>query len=183
MPRDGPIGSLRRSFGDRNHVAQPAGTIEPSPRMSACASGSQIRCELFTERPAGLDEQGPIDSSRETHASRERQDRSSLRRWAICSGDQRWASHRSTFARSRGLRASFAVFGRRAILLARRSARQARYRFRDPLASTSREMVEGARFSRLAIALNESPAFNPREISSRSPTVSRSGERTRRRGG
>ena len=61
MPRDGPIGSLRRSFGDRDHVAQSAGTVEPSPRMSACASGSQIRCELFTERPAGLDEQGPID--------------------------------------------------------------------------------------------------------------------------
>ena len=173
MPRDGPIGSLRRSFGDRDHVAQPAGTVEPSPRMSACASGSQIRCELFTERPAGLDEQGPIDRLvRHMHLGTVRmlelEAMGNLLRGPALGEPPLYLRTQPWVACQ---------------LRRLRSARQARYRFRDPLATTSREMVEGARFSRLAIALNESPAFNPREISSRSPTVSRSGERTRRRGG
>ena len=81
-----------------------------------------------------------------------------------------------------GQRASFATFGRRAFSAARRSALQARYRCLEPLAVTSREIVDGALPKRLAITRNESPALKPREISSRSATVSWHGERFRPRG-
>ena len=81
------------------------------------------------------------------------------------------------------LRASLATFGRRAFPAARSSALHARYRSLEPLAATSREIVEGARPRRPAIDRYESPAFKPREISSRSATVRCSGERFRPRGG
>src|SRR4249920_3524576 len=87
----------------------------------------------------------------------------------ICVGDHSSASSQdSTCARSRGHRASLATFGRRARSLARRCARQPRYLLRPPLAWTSREIVEGARPTRPAMARNDRPASRPERISSRS---------------
>ncbi len=62
------------------------------------------------------------------------------------------------------------------------SALHARYRPLEPVAATSREIVEGALPRRPAIARHESPALRPREISSRSATVRWCGERFRPRG-
>ena len=83
----------------------------------------------------------------------------------------------STASRSRGHRASLAGLGRRISRTARRSAAHARYRPRPPFAATSRHTVDGARPSRRAISLTGSPAASPREISSRSASDSRNGDR------
>jgi hypothetical protein len=89
----------------------------------------------------------------------------------------------STTARNRGHAANFDAFGRHNLLTAALSARHARYRRRPPLAATSREIVDGARPNRRAIARNDSPPTNPREISSRSTTDNRNGDRTDSRTG
>ena len=71
---------------------------------------------------------------------------------------------------------SSASKGRRAWREARRSACSARYFALPPLAFTSRQTVDGERCSPSAIALIERPAANPREISSRSSSESRSSD-------
>ena len=58
------------------------------------------------------------------------------------------------------------------------SAGQARYLRRPPFVATSREIVDGGRPSRRAIARNDSPPANPREISSRSANDNRNADRT-----
>ena len=51
------------------------------------------------------------------------------------------------------------------------------------MAGHLRETVDGARPNRRAIARNDSPAARPREISSRSTSDNRNGDRTGSRGG
>ncbi len=91
------------------------------------------------------------------------------------------ASLSSTSARNFELVANKQGCGRRARPHAARSARCARYPLRPPLPATSRDTVDGARPSRLAITRNDSPRATPREISSRS--TSDRCRSARRRGG
>ena len=95
----------------------------------------------------------------------------------ICTGDHQSVSQQLTWAASCGL-ASLQTLGRRACSRARRCARHARYRPRPPFAATSRETVETALPSRLAMTANESPACRPNVISSRSASVSLPGPGT-----
>ena len=95
----------------------------------------------------------------------------------ICAGDHCSSSSQdSTWARNRGHPASFAIFGRRARSQARRCARQPAYPSRPPFALTSRDTVEGARLISVAILRNESPAFRPPLMCSRSPADSLAGD-------
>lgn len=71
---------------------------------------------------------------------------------------------------------------RHARLAAVFSARHARYVSRSPFEATSREILEGALPSRVAICRRELPSSSPRESSSRSARDSRSGVRSRTRG-
>ena len=95
----------------------------------------------------------------------------------ICTGDHQSVSQQLTWAASCGL-ASLQALGRRACSRARRCARHARYPPRPPFAATSRETVETALPSRLAMTANESPACRPNVISSRSASVSLPGPGT-----
>jgi hypothetical protein len=70
-----------------------------------------------------------------------------------------------------------AGFGRRISRTARRSAAHARYRSRPPFAATSRHTADGARPTVRAIARTGHPAARPREISSRSASDNRNGDR------
>jgi hypothetical protein len=91
---------------------------------------------------------------------------------AICSGDQSRSSRSRTAASSAGDAARRDGFGRRARSHVAASAIAARYRRRPLLRAISRDTVECERPRIAAIALLESPAAMPREISSRSATVS-----------
>src|SRR5262249_54997573 len=99
-----------------------------------------------------------------------------------CCGDQLRRSCLATICCRSAYRASLHVFGRRARRQACRSEAAARYRPLPPLRSISRLTVEGARSSLLAILRKEGPCASPRDISSRSTSVSASLER-RRSGG
>ena len=89
----------------------------------------------------------------------------------------------STRARSLGHRRNFASLGLPAFWYADSSAQAARYRRRPPLLLTSREIVEGARSRRRAMARYDYSPPSPREISSRSANDSRSFARVLPRAG
>jgi hypothetical protein len=97
----------------------------------------------------------------------------------ICCGDHRASSLRSTTLRRRRHCTSFARLGRNARRCAPRSAGNARYFARPPLAFTSRQTVDADRPIPQAIVRNARPAANPREISSRSANDNRSSQRSR----
>jgi hypothetical protein len=98
---------------------------------------------------------------------------------AICSGDQFRSSLAATACRNWSCTANLHGFGRRARSQARLSEAAARYGPEPPLRAISRPTVDGARPRLQAIRRNECPCTNPREISSRSASVSASLERRR----
>jgi len=98
---------------------------------------------------------------------------------AICSGDQSRLSLRATITCNLGCTASRHGFGRRASFHACASASVARYRWRPPWRAMSRLTVEGDRPIPAAIWRIEVSAAMPREISSRSASVSARRERRR----
>src|SRR5215475_5490990 len=101
----------------------------------------------------------------------------------ICSGDQSRISLLATMSRNLRFTASRHLFGRKAETQAWRSASWARLAGPPPWRATSRLTVEAARSRRLAISRIDEPEAIPREISSRSASVSASRERRRATGG
>ena len=102
---------------------------------------------------------------------------------AICWGDHACASLVATASRSAGCVAKRHRFGRRPRAHAAASAVAARYRRRPPCRRTSRLTVEGARRSWRLICRSEVPRARPREIASRSASVSATRARWRAGGG
>ena len=100
----------------------------------------------------------------------------------ICSGDQSRMSLLATIIRSFLRRARRHGVGRRADSQARRSASPARYSGRPLGRATSRLTVDAARCKPRAISRIEEPEAIPREMSSRSASVSVRTERRRTAG-
>src|ERR1700678_3764280 len=100
----------------------------------------------------------------------------------IYSGAARMISLLATIVRSFLWRASRHGLGRRADFQARWSASLARYRERPPWRTTSRLTVDAARSSPLAISRIDQPEAMPREMPSRSASVSVRSERWRTAG-
>src|SRR6202795_1479320 len=95
----------------------------------------------------------------------------------ICSGDQSNNSLLATISCSCSWRASRQGFGRNADFQAWSSASLARYAERPPCRATSRLTVDTARSRCWAIVRSAAPEASPREISSRSGSVSARSER------
>ena len=109
---------------------------------------------------------------------------SSLGYWILshpetCSGDQSSISLLTTISRSGSWMARRHCLGRRADFQASESASLARYMERPPCRATSLLTVEAARLRLVAISRIDQPDAIPREISSRSVSVSACGERRR----
>src|SRR5664279_5036175 len=100
----------------------------------------------------------------------------------ICCGDQSRISLLATIVRSFTRVARQHTLGRRADSQAWESASLARYSGRPPWRATSRLTVDTARCNPLAISRIDEPKAIPREIFSRSASVSVSGERRRTAG-
>jgi len=90
----------------------------------------------------------------------------------ICSGDQFSLSLFATHSRRRRSTANLHSFGRHARFHAAPSASEARYFDAPPLRATSREIVDTERFKPAAMLRRDSSRLIPREISSRSASVS-----------
>jgi len=103
--------------------------------------------------------------------------------WAICSGDQSACSFALTMRRKPACCASRHAFGRKPLCQARCSAIVARYCDRPPCRRISRLIVDGARPNLRANSRTVIPVATPREISSRSSTVSDAVARRRGCGG
>ncbi len=97
----------------------------------------------------------------------------------ICSGDQSRLSLLATIVRNFPWLARRHVLGRRADSQAWESASLARYSGRPPWRATSRLTVDAARCNSLAISRIYEPEAIPREMSSRSASVSVPSERRR----
>src|SRR5271168_5160398 len=99
-----------------------------------------------------------------------------------CSGDQSSISLLTTILRNRSWVARRHCLGRRADSHASESASLSRYSERPPCRATSLLTVEAARLRLAAISRIDEPEAIPREISSRSVSVSACGERRRTAG-
>src|ERR1700724_3165561 len=100
----------------------------------------------------------------------------------ICSGDQSRISLLATMFRNFTWIARRHRLGRNADSQAWESASLARYSGRPPGRATSRLTVDETRSRRLAISRIDEPEASPREISSRSRSVSARSERRRTAG-
>src|SRR6266852_5223780 len=100
----------------------------------------------------------------------------------ICSGDQSNISLLATIFCNLTWIASKQRLGRKADSQASESASLARYSERPPWRATSRLTVDATRSRRLAISRIDEPQASPREISSRSRSVSARSERRRTAG-
>jgi hypothetical protein len=98
---------------------------------------------------------------------------------AICSGDQFRSSFAATACRNWPCTANLHGFGRSACFHVRLSAAAARYHRDPPLRTISRLTVDGERPNARAIERTGRPATRPREISSRSASVSANRDRRR----
>ena len=63
MPWHGAVRGLRRAVADQDHVPQPASTrmLRALVRASLRAPGPQAGRQLLAQRPAGLNEERPVD--------------------------------------------------------------------------------------------------------------------------